>query len=207
MRHIGSAPHGPVLADTYRCLAWWLLPASLDDELDGLAGITVHPPGWPLHCPPVVHSLAGRWWLALPDGSGQLTDPTLLAAAFGPGGYRPDTRGTRMTTGTRALVDIPADVLPLLPLPDLNALPDARARGAECVWSGEPLSTATAIDLGERPSPHGTTLFLRGCQPCTRRAVRAAHHAHPGTCEQCTDDPTLCETRRALRALALELRR
>ncbi|WP_432021239.1 hypothetical protein [Streptomyces sp. 1222.5] len=112
-----------------------------------------------------------------------------------------------MTTDAPALVDVPAHLMPLLPMPDLDAMPDARARGAECVWSGEALSTATAVDLGERPSPHGTTLFLRGCQPCTLRAVLDAHRAHPGTCEQCTDNPTLCETRRALRALALEMRR
>ncbi|WP_435279395.1 hypothetical protein [Streptomyces sp. 1222.5] len=109
-----------------------------------------------------------------------------------------------MTTDALALVDVPAHLLPLLALPGLDELPDPRARGAECVWGGEALSTATAVDLGERPSPHGMTLFLRGCQPCTLRAALDAHRAHPGLCEQCTDDPTLCEIRRALRALALE---
>lgn len=113
-----------------------------------------------------------------------------------------------MTTAeTRALVDIPADVLLLLPLPPLDGLPDARARGAECVWGGEPLSTATAMDLGERPSPAGTTLFLRGCRQCTLQAVLRTHYNHPGTCEQCADGLIICETLRGLRALALELRR
>lgn len=37
------------------------------------------------------------------------------------------------TTHTRALVDIPAELLPLIPLPPLEVLPDARARGADCV--------------------------------------------------------------------------
>ncbi|MFF9153843.1 hypothetical protein ACF1AB_16620 [Streptomyces sp. NPDC014846] len=87
-RRLGSHPVGPVLTDIRTSLAWWLLPAGLANELDDVTGLTVHPPGWELRCPPVVHSLAGRWWLALPDGSGHLTDPTLLAAAFGPGGYR-----------------------------------------------------------------------------------------------------------------------
>ncbi|MGW2426550.1 hypothetical protein ACWC0C_46650 [Streptomyces sp. NPDC001709] len=105
-----------------------------------------------------------------------------------------------------ALADIPADLLPLIPVPPLDVLPEARARGAECVWGGEPLSTATAIDLGERRE-NGTTLFLRGCRSCTRRAVLAARNSHPGMCEQCTDDATICETRRALHALAMELRR
>ncbi|AEY90756.1 hypothetical protein SHJG_5488 [Streptomyces hygroscopicus subsp. jinggangensis 5008] len=113
-----------------------------------------------------------------------------------------------MTTAeTRALVDIPAELLPLIPLPPLEVLSDARARGAECVWGGEPLSTATAMDLGERPSPAGVTLFLRGCRQCTLRAVLNAHYNHPGTCEQCADDSVICETLRNLRALALELRR
>ncbi|MGW1863737.1 hypothetical protein [Streptomyces collinus] len=38
----------------------------------------------------MTHSLGGRWWLAIPDGTGHLTDPILLGAAFGPGGYRPE---------------------------------------------------------------------------------------------------------------------
>ncbi|MGW4516429.1 hypothetical protein ACWEO4_31580 [Streptomyces sp. NPDC004393] len=112
-----------------------------------------------------------------------------------------------MTTAeTRALIDIPDDLLPLILLPPLEVLPDARARGAECVWGGEPLSTATAIDLGERET-EGGHWFPRACRPCTRRAVLAARNDHPGRCEQCTDDATICETRRALHALALELRR
>ncbi|MYW14670.1 hypothetical protein GT039_03450 [Streptomyces sp. SID2955] len=108
---------------------------------------------------------------------------------------------------TRPPADVPPGLLPALEFPDLGALLAERARGAECLWGGEPLSTATALDLGEHPSPHGTTLFLRGCRACTLRAVLAAYRHHPGTCEQCTDDPTLCELQRGLRRLALELRR
>lgn len=112
------------------------------------------------------------------------------------------------TTDTGPLVDIPAALLPLIPLPALGSLPDARARGAECVWLGEPLTAETAVDLGERTSPDsGTTLFLRGCRRCTLRAALDTHKAHAQSCEQCVDDATLCETRRALRTLALELRR
>ncbi|MFI6356983.1 hypothetical protein ACIBJF_30985 [Streptomyces sp. NPDC050743] len=107
---------------------------------------------------------------------------------------------------TRALVDIPVDLLPLILLPPLEVLSDARARGAECVWGGEPLSTATAIDLGERDTD-GEHWFPRACRRCTLHAVHTARNAHPGRCEQCVDDASLCETRRALHALALELRR
>ncbi|MGW7260799.1 hypothetical protein [Streptomyces sp. NPDC054834] len=110
------------------------------------------------------------------------------------------------TTETRALVDIPAALLPLIPMPPLEVLPDARARGVACVWGGEPLSTATAVDLGEREGD-GVHWFPRACRRCTLRAVRAAQNSHPGGCEQCVDDPALCETPRALRALVLELRR
>ncbi|MEU8472682.1 hypothetical protein AB0F30_33190 [Streptomyces sp. NPDC029006] len=91
VRRMDAAPHGPVLADTRRGLAWWLLPTGLANELDDVAGLTVHPAGWLLECPAVVRFFGGRWWLESPDGTGQLTDTTLLGAAFGPGGYRPDT--------------------------------------------------------------------------------------------------------------------
>ncbi|WP_225097047.1 hypothetical protein [Streptomyces sp. CoH27] len=90
IRRLGFNPHGPVLADFHDDASWWLLPAGLTDELDDVPGLTVHPAGWELLCPPVVRSVGGRWWVATPDGSGRLTDPTLLAAAFGPGGYRPE---------------------------------------------------------------------------------------------------------------------
>ncbi|MFF9182459.1 hypothetical protein [Streptomyces misionensis] len=91
-RRMEAAPHGPVLADTSRAMAWWLLPPGLADELDDVAGLTVHPAGWELECPPVIRFLGGRWWAEAPDGTGQLTDPTLLAAAFGPGGYRREAK-------------------------------------------------------------------------------------------------------------------
>ncbi|MGW0412988.1 hypothetical protein ACWDZX_17055 [Streptomyces collinus] len=83
--------HGPVLSEISSSRAWWLLPPTLAEELDDVAGLTVHPPGWKLRCPPVTHSLGGRWWLAIPDGTGHLTDPTLLGAAYCPCSYRPDS--------------------------------------------------------------------------------------------------------------------
>ncbi|NNN30726.1 hypothetical protein HLK59_10190 [Streptomyces sp. S3(2020)] len=77
---------GPVLGDVHRDVAWWLLPADAAQELDDIRQIVVHPAGWILSCPPVLHSLEGRWWVEPPDGTGQLTDPSSLGAAFGPGG-------------------------------------------------------------------------------------------------------------------------
>ncbi|AYN43432.1 hypothetical protein D9753_02310 [Streptomyces dangxiongensis] len=93
-----------------------------------------------------------------------------------------------------------------IPLPPLDLLSDARARGAQCIWGGEPLTTATAIDLGERVT-NDAHWFPRACLRCTRSAVRAARNSHPGQCEQCVDGTALCETRHALHDLLLELRR
>jgi hypothetical protein len=89
MRRIGSERLGPVLADVDADQAWWLLPTDVGDELDDVRQVTVRPPGWVLKCPPVLYHLNGRIWLERPDGSGRLTDPVLLGAAFGPGGRLP----------------------------------------------------------------------------------------------------------------------
>ncbi|WP_060887069.1 hypothetical protein [Streptomyces caniscabiei] len=86
---------GPVLADVTTCVASWLLPADLGDELDDVKQLTVRPAGWELACPPVLYGVRGRVWLCPPDGSGRLTDPVLLGAAFGPGGARLPTEALR----------------------------------------------------------------------------------------------------------------
>ncbi|UJV43798.1 hypothetical protein [Streptomyces sp. AMCC400023] len=86
---------GPVLADVAFYVASWLLPADLGDELDDVKQLTVRPAGWALACPPVLYGVRGRVWLRPPDGSGQLTDPVLLGAAFGPGGARLPTEALR----------------------------------------------------------------------------------------------------------------
>lgn len=86
MKHVGNRRLGPVLVDGAAGLAWWLLPASLGDELDDVRQLTVHPPGWLLACPPVLYAIGDRSWLEHPDGSGRLTDPAALGAAFGAGG-------------------------------------------------------------------------------------------------------------------------
>lgn len=79
---------GPVLADTEIDKAWWLVPLDAAEELADIRQVTVHVPGWPLRCPPTGWHLETRIWLERPDGSGRLTDPAVLGAAFGPGGYR-----------------------------------------------------------------------------------------------------------------------
>ncbi|MFF5435240.1 hypothetical protein ACFY5K_35195 [Streptomyces griseofuscus] len=66
------------------------------------------------------------------------------------------------------------------------------------------------MDLGPRMEPIlgiAGRWFPRGCVPCTLQEVLAAYKTHGMSCEQCVDDATLCNVQRALRALALELRR
>lgn len=88
MKRISSNRLGPVLADVETNRAWWLVSPSLADELDDVRALHVRPAGWVLTCPPVLYSVVGRGWLQRPDGTGRLTDPLLLGAAFGPGGSR-----------------------------------------------------------------------------------------------------------------------
>ena len=98
----------------------------------------------------------------------------------------------------------------LLPLPMLGGLSPEQIRGASCVWGNGPVDAESAIDFG---ACHGslmgqaTVWYPRACRACTLEAALTAHNGHPRTCEQCVDDPSVCTERRALRRLALELRR
>ncbi|MEU8031950.1 hypothetical protein AB0C13_25440 [Streptomyces sp. NPDC049099] len=83
-----NSPHGPVLADPDANKMFWLVAPSAAEELADVRPLTVHPAGWLLPCPPTGWQVDGRFWLWRPNGSGHLNDPALLAAAFGPGGYR-----------------------------------------------------------------------------------------------------------------------
>lgn len=86
MQRIGAARLGPILADPGVDSSWWLIPPDAADDLAGIRQATVQPAGWPLLCPPTGWFQCGRLWLHRPDGSGALNNPTLLAAALGPGG-------------------------------------------------------------------------------------------------------------------------
>lgn len=79
---------GPLLVDPGLETAWWLVPLNAAEELRDVVPITVHPPGWPLHCPPTDRPAAGRFWHLAPDGTGHVTDPAYLAAAVGPAAGR-----------------------------------------------------------------------------------------------------------------------
>ena len=67
---------------------YWLVAPAAAEELADVHRLVVHPAGWSLSCPPTGWQLDGRFWLWRPDGKGHLNDPALIAAAFGPGGYR-----------------------------------------------------------------------------------------------------------------------
>ncbi|WP_051814889.1 hypothetical protein RFN58_18920 [Streptomyces iakyrus] len=85
---IPSERQRPVVADPASDTTWWLVPLDTVEDLADLRAVTVQPAGWPLHCPPTGWPACGRFWFTRPDGTGELTDCAVLAAAFGPGGYR-----------------------------------------------------------------------------------------------------------------------
>ena len=98
----------------------------------------------------------------------------------------------------------------LLEVPGLDGLTEPQLRGASCIWCNTPLTTETAIDLGERRhrrlDGHYST-FPRGCHDCTLREALTALFDHAPLCEQCTDSPEGCDTAAALRRLMRECRR
>lgn len=101
-----------------------------------------------------------------------------------------------------------AAVLAGLVLPAPARLSPPQVRGAACVWCATMVRGGTAVDLGQR---YDRILgvpgrwFPRGCRACTKAVVDASVKEHEGTCEQCVDDPDLCETRSAMQALSVEL--
>ncbi|MFE0379319.1 hypothetical protein ACFW1M_27945 [Streptomyces inhibens] len=100
-RHRACAPSTPCvhwlapgssglsLVDAAADTAWWLVSDVADEHLADIVLLTVRPRGWLLRCPPTDQYFNGRGWLEKPDGSGKLTDPIAMGAAFGPGGRLP----------------------------------------------------------------------------------------------------------------------
>ncbi|MEU9670427.1 hypothetical protein AB0E25_33605 [Streptomyces bobili] len=86
------------------------------------------------------------------------------------------------------------DVLAALPVPaDLS---DAQRDGHICVWGGESLTPATAIDLGPR-RVDGEMASPRACKADVSRAAQEALYAHVKDIERCTGTET-CGTCRGL---------
>jgi hypothetical protein len=86
LSRIREERRGPVLADPLLDRAWWLVPPGSAKALAHMPLALMQPAGTPLHCPPTGWQACGRFWLHRPDGTGQLTDPAILAAALGPVG-------------------------------------------------------------------------------------------------------------------------
>lgn len=86
VRRMPARERGPFLLDPGLDTAWWLVPLDAAQDLADVRHVSVHPLGWPLHCPPTRRPAAGRFWLEAQDGSGRVTAPAYLAAALSPGG-------------------------------------------------------------------------------------------------------------------------
>ncbi|MFF5404642.1 hypothetical protein ACFY8K_16625 [Streptomyces misionensis] len=87
--------------------------------------------------------------------------------------------------------------LALLPVPPYSTLTERQARGLDCVWGGEDLTTTGPLDLGERTIRRidaRTSWFPRACRRCAEREALKAVVEHGQTCEQCADDHTQCPT-------------
>jgi hypothetical protein len=109
-----------------------------------------------------------------------------------------------MTTHERQIVGAATIDAPLLGLPEPGDLSAAQLCGEICIWGGESLSAATAVDLGPRTTvlPGGQRIqwFPRCCVSC----IQAADRSHNGMCETCVETPGACETAAALRQLVRE---
>jgi hypothetical protein len=90
------------------------------------------------------------------------------------------------------------DVLALLQLPERAKLTDGQQRGAICVWCPEALTGESAVDFGEQQDSEGQSWFPRACRRDVAARAHDALFTHRGTCEQCTDNATVCDLVRVL---------
>ena len=116
---------------------------------------------------------------------------------------------THASAPPRGAADVAPDLLQILALPSLDDLTDDQTRGATCVWGGEELTTAIAVDLGWQMTPlQGSTSPMRwsprACPKCTLERARRALFAHSGTsCRDCADTDGACSVARGLQDLAI----
>jgi hypothetical protein len=96
------------------------------------------------------------------------------------------------------------ETLALLPLPALTNLTEPQVRGQACVWDSIPLTPDTAVNLGPRRMKRldgHFDWFPRGCKRCTGVAALRTLHDHAPLCEQCVDNPDVCQVGLILRRL------
>ncbi|MFQ6142643.1 hypothetical protein ACLMNJ_06135 [Streptomyces seoulensis] len=118
------------------------------------------------------------------------------------------------------MLEMPADVLVVLVLPELATVTTDQSRGADCVWCTTRLTGDVAVDLGERmglPAGEEADLFEpekglvrwypRACPKCTADRAHKGLFAHTPACEQCVDEAALCPVGRVLYRLVREGRR
>lgn len=99
----------------------------------------------------------------------------------------------------RAALEVPADVLAELILPSPEDATEGQLRGADCVWcEAGPLNVETAVDFGEQKTPTGEAWFPRACLPCAAAWAHRGMFEHASTCEQCTDEASVCPIGRFL---------
>lgn len=108
------------------------------------------------------------------------------------------------------MLQIPPAAAGLLTLPALDSLTAAQARGAVCVWGDTPLTTATAVDLGQQTAPGGQRWFPRACHSCTATHAYRALADHSYGCTVCRtappSDPYRCDIAHALHRLVRDSR-
>ncbi|WP_328436848.1 hypothetical protein OHA71_06285 [Streptomyces sp. NBC_00444] len=114
--------------------------------------------------------------------------------------------------GARPQTRPPVDALAHLELPRLDALTEQQVRGIACVWNmrHQPLTAATAIDLGVRPASRAgapVSWYPRACRRCVHENAYAALLRHAEQCgDGCREDAGGCDTGRTLRHLMREHR-
>ncbi|MER6531139.1 hypothetical protein [Streptomyces sp. NPDC001508] len=119
-------------------------------------------------------------------------------------------------TMSSTIQEIPAEVLDALTLPDLDGLPDAKMRGAECLWCRKRLTAETAIDLGVQRAPiedsssiSGLKWYPRACRGCVADWAHRGLFAHTPMCDLCETEETAasCIVGRSLYRLVRDCRR
>jgi hypothetical protein len=89
-------------------------------------------------------------------------------------------------------------VVDRLVLPERDEVTDTQARGVTCVWCPTPLTTETAVDMGEHHDEQGARWYPRGCHPCAAQKAHTGLFEHIRECSACRTTDAACEVGRCL---------